>query len=164
MAGFKLKNKRGISPLMATVLLVAFSIALGAVVMSWGEDYIATNSEFTAGANELGAGCDRVSFSIISVKGVPQVCYDPSAVQIFIENGQSIELANIQARLVGTDGIVQAEIFSEPLAPLNAIKTTFAYDNIGFPLQLKIIPKINISNTEIFCADKAIVIDGLVEC
>ena len=28
-------NKRGISPLIATVLLVAFAVALGAVVMSW---------------------------------------------------------------------------------------------------------------------------------
>jgi len=157
-------GNRGVSPLMATVLLVAFSIALGAVVMSWGEDYIATNSDFTTSANELGVGCDRVSFSIISVKGVPQVCYDGSAVQIFIENGQSIELANIQARLVGTDGIAQMEILSQPLAPLDALKTTFAYDTIGFPLQLKLIPKINVGNAEIFCADKALVIDDLVEC
>ena len=164
MAGFELNNKKGISPLMATVILVAFSIALGAVVMSWGADFIEAKSEFTIGANELGAGCDRVSFNIIIVKGVPQVCYDGSAVQIFIENGQSIELANVQARLVGTDGIIQTEIFSQPLAPLNAIKTTFAYDNIGFPLQLKLIPKINVSNAEIFCADKALVIDGLMEC
>lgn len=28
-------NKRAISPLIATVLLVAFAVALGAVVMSW---------------------------------------------------------------------------------------------------------------------------------
>lgn len=28
-------NKRGISPLIATILLVAFAVALGAVVMSW---------------------------------------------------------------------------------------------------------------------------------
>jgi flagellin-like protein len=164
MAGFKLNGKRGISPLMATVLLVAFSIALGAVVMSWGEDYISTKSDFTAGANELGVGCDRASFSIISVKEVPQVCYDGSAVQIFIENGPSLELANIQARLVGTDGIAQMEILSQPLAPLDAVKTAINYDSIGFPLQLKLIPKISIGNAEIFCADKALVIDGLVEC
>ena len=164
MAGFKLNGKRGISPLMATVLLVAFSIALGAVVMSWGADFIEAKSEFTVGVNELGAGCDRVSFDIISVKGVPQVCYDGSAVQIFIENGQSIELANLQARLVGTDGIAQTEILSQPLAPLDAVKTAVHYDSIGFPLQLKLIPKINIGDAEIFCADKAIVIDGLVEC
>ncbi len=164
MAGFELNGKRGISPLMATVLLVAFSIALGAVVMSWGEDYIATKSDFTTSANELGVGCDRVSFSIISVKGFPQVCYDGSAVQIFIENGQSIELSNLQARVVGSDGIAQTEIFSQPLAPLDAVKTAVHYDSIGFPLQLKLIPKINIGDAEIFCADKALVIDELVEC
>ena len=31
-----IKNKKGVSPLIATILLIAFAVALGAVVMSWG--------------------------------------------------------------------------------------------------------------------------------
>ena len=33
-------NKKGLSPLMATLLLVIFAIALGSVVMSWGKEYV----------------------------------------------------------------------------------------------------------------------------
>lgn len=33
-------NKRGISPLIATIMLLAFAIALGSIVMTWGKDLI----------------------------------------------------------------------------------------------------------------------------
>ena len=35
-----MKSKRGISPLIATVLLIGFTVALAAVIMTWGLDYI----------------------------------------------------------------------------------------------------------------------------
>ena len=38
-------GKRGLSPLIATVLLVAFSIALGSVIMSWGKNLVETNAD-----------------------------------------------------------------------------------------------------------------------
>ncbi len=33
-------NKRGISPLVATLLLVAFSLLIGAITMTWGKSYV----------------------------------------------------------------------------------------------------------------------------
>ena len=33
-------NKKGISPLVATLLLVAFALVIGAVTMTWGRNYI----------------------------------------------------------------------------------------------------------------------------
>ncbi|MFC1728027.1 archaellin/type IV pilin N-terminal domain-containing protein [Nanoarchaeota archaeon] len=33
-------NKKALSPLVATLLLVVFAIALGSVVMSWGKAYV----------------------------------------------------------------------------------------------------------------------------
>ncbi len=33
-------NKKAVSPLIATFLLLVFSIALGSVVMSWGKGYV----------------------------------------------------------------------------------------------------------------------------
>jgi len=33
-------NKRGISPLVATLLLVAFSLVVGAITMTWGKSYV----------------------------------------------------------------------------------------------------------------------------
>lgn len=33
-------NKKGVSPLVATLLLVAFALVVGAVTMTWGKNYI----------------------------------------------------------------------------------------------------------------------------
>jgi len=35
-----MKNKQGVSPLIATVLIIGFTIALAAVVMIWGETFL----------------------------------------------------------------------------------------------------------------------------
>ncbi len=37
----KKMNKKALSPLIATILLVAFAIILGTIVMGWGKDYVA---------------------------------------------------------------------------------------------------------------------------
>ena len=46
-------GKKAISPLVATVLLVAFAVSLGAVVMSWAKGVEATESE----EPEVADGC-----------------------------------------------------------------------------------------------------------
>lgn len=33
-------NKKALSPLMATLLLVAFAIVVGAITMNWGKSYV----------------------------------------------------------------------------------------------------------------------------
>ena len=51
-------NKRGISPLLATVLLIAFAIALGALVLNYGENFVMeTSAEPMVGA-ECPQGCE----------------------------------------------------------------------------------------------------------
>ena len=32
-------NKKGISPLIATVLILGFTVALAAIIMTWGTDF-----------------------------------------------------------------------------------------------------------------------------
>lgn len=36
-----MRNKRALSPLVATILLVVFAIVLGTLVMGWGRNYVA---------------------------------------------------------------------------------------------------------------------------
>ncbi len=33
-------NKRGLTPLIATILLVVFALIIGAATMSWGQNYV----------------------------------------------------------------------------------------------------------------------------
>ncbi|MEM4756213.1 MAG: archaellin/type IV pilin N-terminal domain-containing protein, partial [Candidatus Woesearchaeota archaeon] len=57
-----IKGKRGISPLIATVILIGFAVALGAVVMNWSKAQLNTS------------GCEKVEIDFEKVAGVAQFC------------------------------------------------------------------------------------------
>jgi flagellin-like protein len=70
-------NKKAVSPLIATVLLIAFAIALGSIVMNWGKTYV--EEEMESGQTEFYASkeCDRdIDIRIKTIGGRPQLCYD----------------------------------------------------------------------------------------
>ena len=62
-------NNRAISPLVATILLLAFAIALGSVVMAWGKGLIEK-----AGTAEQPAQDTDTAFSLL------QKCVDATAI------------------------------------------------------------------------------------
>lgn len=52
-----LKNKRGISPLIATVLIIGFTIVLAALVITWGTRLFKTTVEETELASKFSFAC-----------------------------------------------------------------------------------------------------------
>lgn len=50
-------EKKGISPLIATVLLIGFTIVLAAVVIRWGGDFINETTETTTCESDLATIC-----------------------------------------------------------------------------------------------------------
>ena len=131
-------SKKGISPLVATVLLVAFSVALGALVMSWGQEYIEEKAEFVQGMQEVKSGCDVANLNIIKIGGIPQVCLKgDNKIQVWFDNGPDMDIYNIHARVAGTDGVsVQEEILKAPLLRENAVKAA----GMGFNLRGALVP------------------------
>ncbi len=51
------KNKRGISPLIATVLVIGFTIVLAALVITWGTKLFRTTVEETEAASKITLAC-----------------------------------------------------------------------------------------------------------
>ena len=159
------RSKKGVSPLVATILLILFSIALGAVVMSWGEAYIEEKAEFVQGAQETVAGCDAASLKIISISGIPQVCLrDSDIIEVFIENGAS-EVYDIHARVIGVDGVyIRESILDSPLASADARKLMFRFDSVGQIRQVKLTPVILRSGSLHPCMEKAITVENINPC
>lgn len=151
---------------MATILLVAFSVGLGALVMSWGEEYIEEKAEFVQGTAEIKSGCDAAAISIIKIAGVPQACIGDQGIELWIDNGPDIELYNIQARLAGENGVATVQdILAEPLLKANAAKTTIPYDpGISPILQVKLTPKIWTGTDIAICTQSAINVEQLPRC
>ena len=158
-------NKRAISPLIATLLLIAFSVGLGAVVMSYGETYVEENSEFVSGAPEVSpAVCDAVDFQIISVGGEGQICSREGMIELAVDNGPQMAIDGIQARVVGDlDVDISPNILIESLGPAESLKTIFEHSDVGTPLQVRLTPLLRDGQVT-YCADKALVVENLVPC
>ena len=63
------KSKKAISPLVATILLLAFAVALGSVVMSWGKGLIEKASQ------------DKQEITVEECK-IAKECFEKNAITI----------------------------------------------------------------------------------
>lgn len=154
-------DKKGLSPLVATLLLIGFSIALGTIVMSWGQGFIEEKAEFVVGVEAALLECSRVAIKVIEVGGAPEICIDNGNIKAFIENGP-ITIDNIQARIVGTSGIITNEaILSEKLVKNQAVETTFPANGVK---QVKLTPYILINRDKQYCSEQAITYENIGAC
>jgi len=158
-------TRKGITPLVATILLVAFSVGLGALVMSWGEEYIEEKAEFVQGTAEVRSGCDAASIDIIKIGGQPQACYGSGVIQLWIDNGPDMDLFNIHARIVGENDVeVIEQILLRPLLKSNAVKVNIPYSPIGSIKQIKLTPKIWTEREIATCSQGAINVERMSSC
>lgn len=125
-------NKKALSPLMATIILIAFSIGLGAIVMTWGQSYIEENAQFVQGSGE----CDTVTYDIYE----ENVCIRDNQVEFYLENGET-DLTGLKMAIIGTDGVKNVDKKIN-IKSGNTELIKVPYDNIGAVKQVKIIPEI----------------------
>ena len=88
------RGKRGISPLIATVLLIAFAVAIGTMIMNWGKDVVDNVGD-----------CGEVKIELQTINGKPLFCYDPlnTKLNFMIKNTGSVDINNLQMRVTAAD-------------------------------------------------------------
>ena len=107
MRGYLLfRQKRGISPLIATVLLIAFAVALGAVVMNWGKNYVQDTAISAQKSGQAKQKCTSTNIEFIVVSGVPKMCYvgnltNSTEIRFTIKNQASHALEDLQVSILG---------------------------------------------------------------
>jgi len=113
-----IKNKKGISPLIATVLLIGFAVALAAVVMTWGLDFIKQTEQKTEEQTTHTLICaSELSFEISDAE-----CYDSNAEtggSISIDNRGQIDIVSLIIRIHNDLGVVTLdtlEVFDPSVA------------------------------------------------
>ncbi len=157
-------NKRAISPLIATILLIAFAIALGLVVMNWGKSYIEEKAEFTAGPADV-SGCGLVELSIIQVSGRDKICYNPNdfSIEVFLENGPDATIQDLQVRVVGSQGIKTLDsVLDKPIDAGVSAQIRFNYPSgLGDVQQVKITPVIGEGAA---CTRQAVISEDIIQC
>lgn len=150
-------DKRGMSPLIATLLLIAFAVALGVVIMNFGSAQV-----------EMEAQCSvNVGLKFSKISGVEQFCLDKSTHQLkfTLENGVNIKVEGLVVNIIGTK-----QALTHPLKvkidKAGIYLGTVPYDEskTGKLRQIKIVPKINMYEEELVCQEKAIVLESVKDC
>lgn len=129
-----MKNKKGVSPLIATVLLIGFAVALAAVVMTWGLGFIEQTAETTEKqtTNTLICASD-LAFTISNV--------NPLAKTITIDNRGKVGIVSLVFRIHNNDGVDSIDTAEATLTEIGVPKfgvKTFE-DSTGTDLQTALV-------------------------
>lgn len=149
------RGKKAISPLIATVLLIAFAVSIGTLIMNIGKDVLADVGD-----------CTDVKMEVQTINGRPLFCHDSDndKINMMIKNTGGVDIKYIKL------GITTADFNHEEInvddSDFKAGKTltkSIDYSREG-SFKTEIIPVITASGKETVCLDNAIVAETIGPC
>lgn len=114
------RSKKGISPLIATVLLIAFAVALGAVVMNVSAGLIEEQTK------EPAIDCAKLAIDVFKVRERPQVCFSDGQVTYRLTNTGIHEVSDVRVQVIGERGVAQS-MLGEAMSPADIKDSAIAY-------------------------------------
>lgn len=157
--------KKGVSPLTATMLLVLASVSLGVIVVALGESFIGENASFAIGDPEVGFGCEIVSFSVTTIRGVEHVCLKDETIDVSVDNGASTIIDDFHAKIHGSEGTSNTQnLLVKPLGKTDGVRLKIPYKNIGTPLKFVLTPIKKIGNNFFYCKEKSVEVENIPKC
>jgi len=107
-------NKRGISPLIATVLLIGFTVALAAVIMTWGSGFVRNMTTATEQNTQSALKCTQLDFKIQKA----------TCSGLTIENKGSVDIKSFVFRIYDNSGTITTPVpTTNYYLPIQMVKT-----------------------------------------
>lgn len=143
--------KKGLSPLIATVLLIGITISMAALVMVWGQDLIKRTTEETGESATTEIKCiSRVTLELLNAS-----CFDlttnlpmtpAGTMALTLDNRNEEAIDGIIVRVYGTGNVVQTRQIPFTLGAFSTDIITFQY---GSPIQggvtkVEVLPQIRL--------------------
>lgn len=154
-------NKKGVSPLVATVLLLVFAIGLGVIVMNWGRAQVEAASKCAV----------DTGLSIVELNNIPEMCYSGAGengmIHFIVENGVNIDIEGIQIRVIGTKKVFNLDIPDNIQTGYSLLKDIpYSFTEFGEIRQIKLSPKVILYPGEdpILCPEQALVLENVRSC
>lgn len=144
------------TPLSATCLLIAFSILLGAIVMSWGRGYIAEKAEFVMGVSALEGGCGSINIGLVKVKGQNLACIRDNQLELMVENRGNTIVEALQLRIMGkTEADTSENVLLKPLGIGDTTKIKLGFRTVKTPVEVRIAPWLSMKDPKELCLQSA---------
>jgi len=147
-------NRRGISPLIATVLLIAFAVSIGTMIMNWGKDAVAVGD------------CSETKLEVQMINTKPLFCYDipNSRINVMIKNTGTTDVNRLKMRIITPDFNTEDKDLTDSSIQAGDIKTkNIDYVHSG-KFRVEIIPIITTGGKEKICSDKYVFVDDISAC
>ena len=148
-------SKKGVSPLIATVLLIAFAVALGSVVMNWG-----LNLNLGKSADM----CRNVEIKIRNID-VAEVCFGgfgPNGyINFIIDNTGTIDISGLAIWIVGEKDTRLFDLDSiliekGSLYDKKDKEVSYDFSAFGNIKQVQFIPKVKADQATEICPRNAV--------
>lgn len=155
-------NKKGMSPIISTFLLIFAAILIGIVVMNWGRASL-----------EEGAKCAvDTGISIVELNSEPQVCFagqgDKGLIHFIVENGANVDVEKLHFRTIGSKGVLTTELTESSIQLGGSIikDVPYSFETFGDIQQIKITPMLVLYPQEppLLCGEQAIIVENLKPC
>jgi archaellum component FlaF (FlaF/FlaG flagellin family) len=151
--------------------LIAFAVALGAVVMNWGRSYVEETAKQSGQTSDTKVTCaQKVKIEIVEVAKTPKICYntDEGYVEITMQNKGEVGLEGLLFNILGAEGTGVSYDINETLERSRIKKYTIDYDDSehGSIEFVQIIPKVDVSGSAIAaeCSDSDLQWEEVLTC
>jgi len=150
--------KKAMAPLVATLLLISFAVALGIVIMNFGRAQV-----------DLEAQCPiEVGLEFSEISGERELCIDKEKNDIYfaIENGVNSDVEGVIVNVIGTERAESYDLDDAQMDLAGNYLTHIGYNEelSGDIKQMKVIPIIVLYEEEEICVEQALVTEEIREC
>ena len=156
-------SKKGVSPLIATILLIAFAVALGSVVMNWG---------LNLNLGESSDKCRNVEIKIRSID-VADVCFGGLGangyINFIIDNTGAMDISGLAIWVIGDKGTRLFDL-DNILLKKNSLydkkdkEVTYDFTTFGNIKRVQFIPKVKTEQITDICTKKAVIAEKIGVC
>ncbi|MFW5990916.1 MAG: archaellin/type IV pilin N-terminal domain-containing protein [Candidatus Nanoarchaeia archaeon] len=146
-----MNSKKGVSPLIATVLLLAFAVSIATIIVQ---------------LEPFAGGCSAVSTEVLTKDDSPRVCYekDGPGLEVSLKNGK-LDIVGVKASVVGSKDIQNTQADANiPKNSAGKVLIDYSKNNYGSPEKIILTPNYNGSNKMIECEMEEIEIEELNDC
>ena len=154
-------NKKGVSPLISTVILIIMAMGIGVLVMNWGRAQIEANAKCTL----------DTEWSIVELNNVPQICFsgtETGFVKFLVENGPNTNIEAIQLTAIGSKSPYNTLLLDSGIEKGFTLQKVVPYDfnTFGDIKKIKLIPRIVIfaNDPPLLCPEQSLTIENIPEC
>ncbi|NQU79663.1 hypothetical protein HQ545_07900 [Candidatus Woesearchaeota archaeon] len=166
-------SKKGLSPLIAAVLLIVVVVGIGAVVTGIVRNYVTENKQtITEKASDMKCGVE-VDISVPVVNDSFRICNGTGNIQFTIENSGSASIDDIQVKVFGTAGFdANDTAWTDEMdgafsaGDTEALSTNYDVVKVGDIQQIRIVPRVKVvGRTEkAYCTDASLSFSSIDNC